>query len=136
MVLHDHRCDSKPSGAGGFTCHVCGVQKRVGEMVVAFKNDNKAAAWDHVCEGECADKYQPPALKGGIGSGARAAIGSALRAALKKLKESVGAAPEQSADVDFLEKAKCLEFSHTRDDQGVLRGDVAAAAYVCRSSRR
>ena len=41
MVAHGFRCDPKPSGVGGFVCHVCGVKKKVGDMVVAFKNNNK-----------------------------------------------------------------------------------------------
>ena len=112
MVHHGFRCATKSSGVGGFACHVCGAKKQAGEMVVAFKNDNKSGrnAWDHVCDGDCAERYKSPALVTTLRQRARSSVGSALSSAMKTIKQKVGAAADDP-DADFFRRAASLEFS-------------------------
>lgn len=92
-------------------CHVCGVQKNVGDVVVAIKNNNKSGrnSWDHVCEGECASRYKPPSLASKSSSSTASAVKAALSATLRKVAQKVGVVDD--SDDGFLKRAEQLDFA-------------------------
>ena len=42
MVAHGARTAEKPSAAGGFACHQCGIEIQCGDLIVGFRKNNKA----------------------------------------------------------------------------------------------
>ena len=39
MVAHGARTEEKPSAAGGFACHQCGIEIQCGDLIVGFRKN-------------------------------------------------------------------------------------------------